>query len=363
MARIDVFLTIMRDEGASHLHLSTGAAPVLRIDGALQDTEHRALRGQEVRLLVYELLTEEQIARFEKQGELDCAHSVADVGRFRIQAYKKHAGMAASFRLIPDELPSLQSLGLPEAVRRMLEARSGLVLVTGPNNSGKSTTLAAMVDHLNDFMSHHIITLEDPLEYLHPNKQCVINQRQIGEHSLSFADAVRGAMRADPDVIVVGELRDPETISLALTAAERGVLVLGTLHTRSAAQTIARLIDGFPEDRQAAVRVALSETLVGICSQQLLRRKDSRGRVVATEILVGTPAVRSMIREGKTHQVNNVITTGKKEGMKLLDQSLKDLVAEDVVTAEEAAIFAEDPTGLLTFSRSGAALAAKVRDS
>jgi twitching motility protein PilT len=220
-----------------------------------------------------------------------------------------------------------------------------------------------MVDHLNDYMSHHIITIEDPLEYLHPNKQCVINQRQVGEHSLSFADALRGAMRADPDVIVVGELRDPETISLALTAAERGALVLGTLHTRSAAQTISRIVDGFPEDRQAGVRVALSETLVGICSQQLLKRKDGRGRVVATEILVGTPAVRSMIREGKTHQVNNVITTGKKEGMKLLDQSLKDLVAEDVVTAEEAAVIAEDPTGLLTFSRSGAALAAKVRDS
>jgi twitching motility protein PilT len=363
MARIDVFLRIMRDEGASDLHLSTGSSPLLRIDGALQETEHRPLNNQEVRLLIYEVLSEDQIEHFEKHGQLDCAHTVPDVGRFRIHAYKKHPGVAAAFRLVPEEIPSLHALGMPDALRRMLEARSGLILVTGPTNSGKSTTLAAMVDYLNDHMAYHIVTLEDPLEFIHPNKACLINQRQIGEHTQSFADALRGALRADPNVILVGEMRDLETISLALTAAELGLLVLGTLHTRSAAQTINRITDAYPAEQQAAARVALSETLVGICSQQLLRRRDARGRVAALEILIGTPAVRTMIREGKTHQVNNVITTGKKEGMKLLDQSLKDLVAEEIVTVEEAARFAEDPTGLMTFARSGAALAAKVKDA
>jgi twitching motility protein PilT len=235
----------------------------------------------------------------------------------------------------------------------MLSSRAGLILVTGPTNSGKSTTLAAMVDHLNTNMNLHIVTLEDPLEFIHENKKCLINQRQIGEHSLSFAGALRGALRADPNVILVGEMRDLDTISLALTAAELGLLVMGTLHTKSAAQTISRVADAFPIDQQPAVRLALSETLIGVCSQQLLRRKDGNGRIAGLEVLLSTGAVKTMIRDGKIHQVNNVIQTGKKDGMKLLDQSLRDLIVEDIVTGEEAARFAEDPGAMLAFARSG----------
>jgi twitching motility protein PilT len=342
----------MRDAGASDLHLSTGSVPVLRINGALEEAEHRPLTGDEVRLLVYELLTDTQIEHLEECGELDCAHTIEGVARFRIHAYKKHPGMAAAFRVIPHEVPDLESLGLPEVVRSMLEQRSGLILVTGPTNSGKSTTLAAMVDYLNRNMSYHILTLEDPLEFIHTNKRCLINQRQIGEHSQSFADALRGALRADPNVILVGEMRDLETISLALTAAELGLLVMGTLHTKSAAQTISRVADAFPVDQQVAVRHALSEVLVGICSQQLLRRKDGQGRVAALEILVGTPAVRTMIREAKGHQVNNVIMTGKKDGMKLREQHLRELIDAEIVTAEEAARVAEEPETILAYGRS-----------
>jgi twitching motility protein PilT len=341
----------MREAGASDLHLSDGAPPVLRINGALQEADHRPLSGEEVRILVYEVLAESQIDAFERHGQLDCAHTIDGVARFRIHAFRKHPGMAAAFRVIPHEVPTLDQLGMPEVLRKMLEHRSGLILVTGPTNSGKSTTLAAMVDHLNETMAHHILTLEDPLEFIHENKNSLVNQRQIGEHSESFAEALKGALRADPNVILVGEMRDLETISLALTAAELGLLVMGTLHTRSASQTISRVADAFPVDQQPAVRLALSEVLVGICSQQLLRRADGKGRVAALEILVGTPAVRTMIRDGKNHQVNNVIQTGKKEGMKLLEQSLKDLVAEGTVVAEEAARFAEDPSAILAFAQ------------
>ena len=356
LAKIDTFLKIMRDAGASDLHLAADSAPVLRRSGELEPAEHRPLTTDEVRLLVYELLTDTQIADFEARGELDCAHTLEGVARFRIHVYRRHPGLAAAFRVIPHEIPTIASLGLPDAVTRMLQQRSGLILVTGPTNSGKSTTLAAMVDHLNANSTGHIITLEDPLEFIHTPKQCLVNQRQIGEHSRSFADALRGALRADPNVILVGEMRDLETISLAIGAAELGLLVLGTLHTKSAAQTIGRVADAFPADQQAAVRLTLSEVLLGICSQQLLRRADGKGRVAAFEILLGNPAVRTMIREGKSHQVNNVIMTGKKEGMKLLDQHLKELIHNEVVTGEEAARYAEEPETILAFARSGGKL-------
>ncbi len=356
MAKIDTFLKVMQEAGASDLHLSVGNKPVLRINGGLQEARHRVLNDEEVRLLVYEVLTDTQIRRFEEKGELDCAHTLEGVARFRIHVYKKHPGMAAAFRMIPHQVPSLDELGLPEVLRKILHHRSGLILVTGPTNSGKSTTLAAMVDYLNQNMNHHIITLEDPLEFIHKNKSCLINQRQIGEHSLSFADALRGALRADPNVILVGEMRDLETINLALTAAELGLLVLGTLHTKSASQTISRVADAFPVDQQAAVRLSLSEVLIGICSQQLVRRADGKGRIAALEILLGTPAVRTMIRDSKGHQVNNVIQTGKKEGMKLLDQHLKELISDGIVTGEEAARVAAEPETLLAFARSGGKL-------
>jgi twitching motility protein PilT len=356
LAKIDTFLKIMREAGASDLHLATNSPPVLRINGDLQAAEHRALTGDEVRLLIYEVLTEAQIAQFEAKGELDCAHTIEGSARFRIHVFKRHPGIAVAFRVIPHQIPTLESLHLPAPVPKMLQQRAGLILVTGPTNSGKSTTLAAMVNHLNESTKGHILTLEDPLEFIHTPKKCLVNQRQIGEHSHSFADALRGALRADPNVILVGEMRDLETIALALGAAELGLLVLGTLHTKSAAQTISRVADAFPSDQQAAVRLTLSEVLIGICSQQLLRRSDKKGRVAAFEILVGTPAVRTMIREGKTHQVNNVIMTGKKEGMKLLDQYLKELIHHELVTGEEAARYAADPDSILAFARSGGKL-------
>jgi twitching motility protein PilT len=356
MAKIDTFLRIMRDAGASDLHLATNSAPVLRINGDLRPAEHRPLTADEVQFLVYELLTETQIAQFEEQGELDCAHTLEGAARFRIHVFRRHPGLAAAFRVIPHQVPTVAELNLPPAIPKMLLQRSGLILVTGPTNSGKSTTLAAMVDHLNANTNGHIITLEDPLEFLHTPKRCLINQRQIGEHSKSFAHALRGALRADPNVILVGEMRDLETIALAISAAELGLLVLGTLHTKSAAQTIGRVADAFPSDQQASVRLTLSEVLIGICSQQLLRRSDGKGRVASFEIMVATPAIKTMIREGKGHQVNNVIMTGKKEGMKLLDQYLKELIHHGLVTGEEAARYAEEPETILAFARSGGKL-------
>ncbi len=356
MARIDTFLKIMREAGASDLHLAAGSAPVLRISGDLRPAEHRALTEDEVRVLVYELLTEDQIRVFEETGELDCAHTLEGTARFRIHVFRRHPGIACAFRVIPHEVPTIESLGLPPAIPRMLQQRAGLILVTGPTNSGKSTTLAAMVDHLNANTRGHIVTLEDPLEFIHSPKRCLINQRQIGEHSLSFASALKGALRADPNVVLVGEMRDLETIFLALSAAELGLLVLGTLHTKSAAQTIGRVADAFPADQQSAVRLTLSEVLIGICSQQLLRRADGKGRVAAFEILVATSAIRTMIREGKGHQVNNVIMTGKKEGMKLLEQCLKELIHKGQVTGEEAARYSEEPEAMLAFARSGGKL-------
>ncbi|CAN5798052.1 type IV pilus twitching motility protein PilT [soil metagenome] len=344
----------MQQAGASDLHLSTGCVPMLRINGILEKARHRPLTGDEVRLLSYELLSDAQVERFEADGELDCAYTLEGVARFRINVYKKFPGMAAAIRIIPHEVPSLDALGFPPVLKTLLQSRSGLLLVTGPTNSGKSTTLAAMVDYLNEQMKYHIITLEDPLEFIHTNKQCLINQRQIGEHSRSFADALRGALREDPNVILVGEMRDLETISLALTAAELGLLVLGTLHTRSAAQTLSRISDAFPADQQSAVRLGLSEVLLGVCSQQLLRRADGPGRVAALEILVATGAVRNLIREGKNHQVNNVITTGRRDGMNLMDQHLKELVERGVVEPAEAAHFATEPQAFLAAAGGGA---------
>lgn len=361
MAKLDTFLAIMQEEKASDLHLAANCAPMLRVNGLLQKSTHRPLSGDEIRMLVYELLTDTQVEVFEHEGELDFAYTLEGVARFRINVFRKHPGIAAAFRIIPHEVPTLAQLGLPHALERMLDSRSGLVLVTGPTNSGKSTTLAAMVNHLNEQMNYHIITLEDPLEFIHENKKCLINQRQIGVHSRSFANALRAALREDPNVILVGEMRDIETISLALTAAELGLLVLGTLHTKSAAQTIGRITDAFPADQQSAVRFALSEVLVGVCSQQLIRRQDGDGRVAALEVLFGNHAARNLIREGKSHHLHNVIMTGRKEGMQLLDQDLQRLIGEGIVAPEEAARVAADPAAMMnaanTASRPRPALA------
>jgi len=346
MPKIDAFLKVMENVGASDLHIGDGAPPLLRIHGTLEKTKHKDLSTEEIRLLLYELLTDKQIEQFERMGELDFAYSVPDMARFRVNAFKKYQGLAAAFRIIPQTIPTLEGLGFPDALKHMLSQKNGLVLITGPTNSGKTTTLAGMVDHLNEHANNHIITLEDPLEFIHRDKNCLIHQRQIGEHSLSFANALRAALREDPNVILVGEMRDNETISLALTAAEVGLLVLATLHTKSAAQTVSRLVDAFPVDQQPQIRLTLSEVLTGICSQQLIRRADGTGRVAAMEILIRNHAISTLIRDAKTHQLNNAIVTGKKEGMQLMDQHLKELIAQGIITPEEAARHVENPQGL-----------------
>ena len=347
MPRIDTFLKIMHQSGASDLHIGGGYSPILRMHGTLEPTKHRVLSADEVKILFYEMLSDAQIRELEDAGEIDIMYSVPDVARFRINIYRKHEGLGAAFRIIPNQIPTLDGLGFPESLKKLLSHKTGLILVTGPTNSGKTTTLAAFVNFMNENMNYHIITLEDPLEYIHPNRNCLINQRQIGQHSRSFAKGLRAALREDPNVVLVGEMRDTETISLALSAAEMGLLVLGTLHTKSAAQTVNRVVDVFPANQQDQVRMALSEVLVGICSQQLLKRADGTGRVAALEILVRTPAISNLIRESKTQQIHTALLTGRQLGMQKLEHHLRELVSQKVITPEEAALHAESPQEFL----------------
>ncbi len=343
MAKIDQLLKIVKQANASDLHLATGSVPMVRVNGRLEKTHHHRLPTENIKQLVYEILSDTQIKAFEKSGDLDIAYGIDGLARFRINIYKMYHGLAAAIRLIPDELFDLADLGFSPTVSKLTESKSGLVLVTGPTNSGKSTTLASMVDYMNTRFARHIITLEDPIEYVHENKNSLISQRQIGQHSESFATALRASLREDPDVILVGEMRDTETISLAITAAEVGLLVLGTLHTCTASATIDRIIDVFPPDQQQQIRVMLADTLNGVVSQQLLQRADGSGRTVAYELMVSTASVRSLIREARTHQMPTVIQTGRKHGMRLLDNHLRALVDAGIVTTEEAIRVATNP--------------------
>jgi len=343
MAKIDQLLEIVKAADASDLHLTAGSVPMIRVHGQLEKTRHRRLSDEEIKQLIYEILTDDQIRRFEKSGDLDLAHGVEDIARFRLNIYKTQSGIAAAIRLIPEQIHDLTVLGFPDTVSHLAEMKSGLVLVTGPTNSGKTTTLASMVDHINTNFSRHVLTLEDPIEYIHHNKNSLISQRQIGAHAASFATALKAALREDPDVILVGEMRDLETISLAVTAAEVGLLVMGTLHTSTAAATIDRIIDVFPPDQQPQIRIMLANSLRGIISQQLLKRADGTGRLVAFELLLQSSSIAAMIREGKTHQIATALQTGRKQGMRLLDHHLKALVESSQITVEEAARAASDP--------------------
>ena len=336
MARIDELFRMMKEQGASDLHLSTSAPPIFRLHGDLEPLDFKPLTHEELKEIIYEILTEKQIREFEQRHDLDFAYSVPDLARFRGNILMQHKGIAAVFRIIPSKILSVEELGLPEGVTRFTQLKKGLILVTGPTGSGKSTTLAAMIDHINNTRKDHILTLEDPLEFIHENKQSLFNQRQIGEHSDSFTAALRAALREDPDVILVGEMRDLETISLAMTAAETGHLVFGTLHTPSAAMTIDRIIDAYPRDGQAQIRTMLSESLKGVICQQLLKTAGGKGRVAALEILVGTPAIANLIREGKTFQIPSIIQTARRDGMQLMDQHLLDLLKNKQITPEEA---------------------------
>jgi len=336
MAKIDALFRMMGEQGASDLHLSTGNPPIFRLHGEMVRLNFKSLADEELREVLFEILDEKQRAHFEATNDLDFAYSVPDLARFRGNIFMHHRGIAAVFRIIPNKILSAEELHLPDGVLRMTNFKKGLVLVTGPTGSGKSTTLAAMIDLINSTRKEHILTLEDPLEFIHENKLSLLNQRQIGEHTESFASALRAALREDPDIILVGEMRDLTTISLAMSAAETGHLVFGTLHTNTAAKTIDRIIDVFPPDQQEQVRAMLSESLKGVVCQQLLKTADGKGRTAALEIMIGTPAIANLIREGKTFQIPSIIQTAKKDGMQLMDQHLLDLLKTRRVNPEEA---------------------------
>jgi twitching motility protein PilT len=325
-----------KEKNASDLHLSAGSPPMMRLHGDLTPIESAALSREVVHKMIYEILNDDQRRLFEENRDLDFAIELGDVARFRVNVFNQKNGEGAVFRVIPTQIRSFQDLGLPEVVQTMALRENGLVLVTGPTGSGKSTTLAAMIDMINSSTKKHIITLEDPIEFVHKTKNCLVNQREIGSHTKSFAAALRAALREDPDVILVGEMRDLETISLALTAAETGHLVFATLHTKSAPKTIDRIIDAFSPAQQAQIRVQLAEALQGVVSQLLLPNKDRKGRVAALEIMVATVAIRNLIREGKTHQMPSVIQTGTQLGMQSLEQALKNLVMQGRVDKAHA---------------------------
>ncbi len=322
---------------ASDLHLSAGAPPTVRVRGRLTAVEgYPILSSTETREIVYSILSGDQRQRLETNWQLDFAYSIPGRARFRVNAYYQRGAIGAAFRLIPFDLTSIDSLGLPSAVHDFIRKPRGFVLVTGPTGSGKSTSLAAMIDEINATREEHIMTIEDPIEFLHAHKKCLVNQRELGSDAQSFADALKAALRQDPDVILVGEMRDLETISTALTAAETGHLVFATLHTQDTAQTVDRIIDVFPPEQQGQVRVQLSVALQGIMTQQLLPTADGSSRVAACEVLVPNPAVRNLIREGKTHQIYSVLQTGSAQGMQTMDAALMQLVRTGKITQKLA---------------------------
>jgi len=344
MAAIDQLFRQMQEQGASDLHMVVGFPPLIRLKGELIPLDHPPLTAASSQEILFEILTVKQRETVEQDLELDMAYELAGVGRFRCNFFFQHRGMGAVFRIIPTEILALEALQLPEVLKTIAEYTKGLVLVTGPTGSGKSTTLAAMINYINETRDGHIITIEDPLEFVHSNNRCLITHREIGTHARSFSDALRVASRENPDILMVGEMRDLETISLALTCAELGILVFGTLHTNSAAKTIDRIINAFPTDQQAQARTMLSESLRSVIAQQLLRTKDGSGRCAANEVLIGSQALASMIREGKISQISSLIQTGTAAGMQSMDQHLKQLVAEGRISKAAAYEKAMDKT-------------------
>ncbi|MFA6311703.1 MAG: type IV pilus twitching motility protein PilT [Sterolibacterium sp.] len=321
---------------ASDLHLSAGLPPMIRVHGDIRRINLPAMEHKDVHAMIYDIMNDGQRKHYEENLELDFSFAIPELARFRVNAYVQHRGAAAVLRTIPSKILSLEQLNCPKIFSEIAKTPRGLVLVTGPTGSGKSTTLAAMVNDVNENDYGHILTVEDPIEFVHESKKCLINQREVGPHTLSFANALRSALREDPDVILVGEMRDLETIRLAMSAAETGHLVFGTLHTSSAAKTVDRIIDVFPGDEKEMVRAMLSESLRAVISQNLLKTKDGSGRVAAHEIMVGTPAIRNLIREAKIAQMYSAIQTGQNMGMQTLDQNLTDLVRRNIVSSGEA---------------------------
>lgn len=339
MATIDELFKLMVEQGASDLHITSGAPPYLRVHGNMVPLNYKELSSQDVQGLLFEILSEKQKKQFVEKWELDCAYTINGVGRFRCNIFMQRKGLAAVFRIIPEKIKSAQELNLPPALLDMIDCDRGLILVTGPTGSGKSTTLAALIHQINMTRDAHILTVEDPIEFVHQNIKSLINQREVGSHTKSFANALKAALREDPDIMLVGEMRDLETIALALTAAETGHVVFGTLHTNSAAKTIDRIIDVFPSGQQQQIRTMLAESLRGVVAQTLFTRADGQGRVAAYEIMRNTKAIQNLIREGKIHQIPSAMQTSSSSGMILFEKYIEDLVRKGKVSASDAKTF------------------------
>lgn len=345
-AHIDDLLRAMHEKGSSDLHLAVGIPPIIRVDGALVPIPFEKVSSQDSQRLVYDILTDEQIQRFESDLELDFSYQLARTARFRVNVFRDKGNVASAFRQIPQKIPTIKDLGLPAVLEEMTRLPRGLVLVTGPTGSGKSTTLAAMVNQINSEVSKHIITIEDPIEYLHTHRTCVINQREVGQDTREFKKALRAALREDPDVILVGEMRDLETMQMAVSAAETGHLVFATLHTNSAATSVERIVDSFPPGQQEQVRLQLSNNLQAILCQTLIPRANQPGRVCAMEIMRASPAIRNLIRESKAHQITSMIQTSANMGMQTMDQCLRDLYLRGTITFDECMNRAMNPVEL-----------------
>jgi twitching motility protein PilT len=349
MAKIDAFFKLMHEQGASDLHLVSGQPPALRIRGDMERIKYKVLENDELKAMLYEIAPESKIKQFEETGDIDFGYEIPGVARYRSNFFMQKNGCGAVFRQIPEEIMTAEQLGLPNVISKLASLPRGLVLVTGPTGSGKSTTLAAIIDVANRTRKDHIITVEDPIEFVHQSKGCIVNHREVGIHTKSFSAALRGALREDPDIILVGEMRDLETISLAIEAASTGHLVFGTLHTMSAPKTIDRIIEVFPATEQAQIRSTLSDGIRAVISQSLFKRVDKKALCVALEILIATPAARNLIREGKTHQIPSVIQTGKKYGMILLDDAIMDLYEKGWISADDAYLKANDKAKFRNF--------------
>ena len=349
MAQIDAFFKLMNEQGASDLHMVTGQQPILRIRGDMEKVKYSVFTNDELKAMLYEIVSEEKVKIFEETGDVDFGYEIPGLARYRGNLFMQKYGIAAVFREIPSTILTCDQLGLPNVVSRLAALPKGMVLVTGPTGSGKSTTLAAIVDQVNKTRKDHILTIEDPIEFVHKSQNCIVNHREVGTHTKSFHAALRGALREDPDVILVGEMRDLETIALAMEAAMTGHLVFGTLHTLNANKTVDRIIEIFPSDQQAQVRSTLADALKAVVSQTLFKRIDKKGRCAALEILICTPAVRNLIREGKTYQIPSAMQTGKKFGMQTLDDAILELLNKGWISGDAAYVNGIDKSKFIPF--------------